>query len=197
MAEAKEEVAGMKRKLKEEEKENRKLTGKLAAGEKKAEKEAKKLEAVRDKKKKEDDQLIYHKGLTGKLKTTAEQGEDPNQLRRQLDEEVWKNVALTTENKMLRGLLEGKEENIERLEEEQEQEVDMMDPNDRRQFKPEVVEWVWELINQNVAHHQIPKAIESSFKFFGKKASQIPSVPIVNSMAKSRLSAAQKHLELY
>ena len=197
VVEAKEEVAGMKRKLKEEEKENRKLTKQLAAGEKKAEKEAKKLEAVRDKKKKEHDQLMYHKGLTANAKTSAKQGDNPDQLRRQLDDEIRKNVALTTEIEMLRGVLQEKEEDIEKLEEAQEEEVDMMDPNDRRRFKPEVVEWVWELFRANVAHHQVPAVMKSSFKFFGKRASQIPSVPIVNDMATSCLPASQKHMEVF
>ena len=196
VVEAKEEVAGMKRKLKEEEKENRKLSKQLAAGEKKAEKEAQKLKTVRDEKKKEHDQLVYHKGLTGLAKTTAKKAEDPDQLLRQLNDEIRKNTALTTENEMLRGLLEEKEEDIEKLEEEKEVEVDMMDPSDRRRFKTEVVEWIWELFRANVAHHQVPEVIKSSFKFFGKRASQIPSVPIVNDMATSCLPASQKHLEV-
>ena len=184
----------MKRKLKEDEKENRKLTKQLAQSEAKVEKKTKELQIVRDEKKKEHDQLMYHKGLTQNAKTSSKQAEDPEQLRRQLEEQIRKNVALTTENEMLRGLCEDKEKDIEKLEEEQQAEVDMMNPEDRRQYKPEVVEWVWELLRENVAHHQIPKVIESSFKFFGKKASQIPSVPIVNTMAKSCLPAAQKHL---
>ena len=187
MAEAKEEVAGMKRKLKEEEKENRKLT-------KQIEKKDEKLESVRSEKKKKHDRLGYHQAKRDEAKTSAKQEENVDQLRRQLDEEVRKNVALTTENEMLRGLCEDKEKDIEKLEEEQQAEVDMMNPDDRRQYKPEVVEWVWELLRENVAHHQVPKVIESSFKFFGKKASQIPSVPIVNNMAKSCLPAAQKQM---
>ena len=187
----------MKRKLKEEEKENRKLSKQVAAGEKKAIKEAEKLQTVRDEKKKEHDRLIYHQGLTDKAKKSSKQAEDPELLRRQLEEEVRKNVALTTENEMLRGLCEEKEQEIEKLEEEQEVEVGMMDPNDRRRFKPEVVEWVWELLRANVAHHQIPEVMKSCFKFFGKRASQIPSVPIINDMATSCLPASQKHMEVF
>ena len=190
MAEAKEEVAGMKRKLKEEEKENRKLT-------KQIEKKDEKLESVRSEKKKKHDRLVYHQAKRDEAKTSAKQEENVDQLRRQLDEEVRKNVALTTENEMLRGLCEEKEQEIEKLEEEQEVEVEMMDPKDRRRFKPEVVEWVWELLRANVAHHQVPEVMKSSFKFFGKRASQIPSVPIINDMATSCLPASQKHLEVY
>ena len=200
VAEAKEEVKGMKRKLKEEEKENKKLTKQIEKGDKKAKKEKdkleSKLESVRSEKKKKHDRLVYHQGKRDEAKTSSNQGEDVAQLRRQLEEEVRKNDALTTENEMLRGLCQEKEEDIEKLEEEQEVEIDMMDPNDRRRFKPEVVEWVWELFGANVAHNQVPKVMESSFKFFGKRASQIPSIPICNEMATSCLPASQKHLEV-
>ena len=199
VAEAKEEVAGMKRKLKEGEKENKKLTKQLKEGEKKATKEAEKLQTLKEEKKKEHDQIIYHKDLTGKANLSSKKAEDAEVelLRRQLHDEIRKNVALSTEIQMLRGVLEEKEEDIEKLEEEQEVEVEMMDPNDRRRYKPEVVEWVWELFRANVAHHQVPEVMKSSFKFFGKRASQIPSVPIINDMATSCLPASQKHLEVF
>ena len=97
---------------------------------------------------------------------------------------------------MLRGLLEEKEEDIEKLEEEREEEIDMMDPKDRRSYKPEVVEYVWALLKANVAHHQVPQVIKSSLKFFGKHANSVPSASIVNSMASSCLPASQKHMEV-
>ena len=52
------------------------------------------------------------------------------------------------------------------LEEEREEEIDMMDQKDRRNYKPEVVEYVWELLKANVAHHQVPAVIKSSLKIF-------------------------------
>ena len=82
------------------------------------------------------------------------------------------------------------------LEEEREEEIDMMDQKDRRNYKPEVVEYVWELLKANVAHHQVPAVIKSSLKFFGKRANSIPSAGIVNSMAVSCLPASQKHMEV-
>ena len=99
----------MKRKLKEEKKENRKLTKWLAAGEKKAEKDAKKIGGREREQEERARPVDVSQRIDGKAKTTAKQADDPVQLRRQLDDEVLKNMALTTENEMLRGLLEEKE----------------------------------------------------------------------------------------
>ena len=196
VAEAKEEVAGMKRKLKEEEAEMKKMQKQLVQEEKKRTKKEEELQSVRAEKKREHDLLRFHQGSKADAKTKSKSAENPDQLRRQLEEETRKNIALTTENEMLRGLLEEKEEDIEKLEEEREEEIDMMDAKDRRNYKPEVVEYVWELLKANVAHHQVPEVIKSSLKFFGKRANSIPSAGIVNSMAVSCLPASQKHMEV-
>ena len=195
-AEAKEEVAGMKRKLKEGEKEVTKAKKQLEKEVEKGVRQAEKLVSIRAEKKKDHDLLLTYQKKGKDAKEKPEKADDVNQLQRQLEEETRKNVALTTENEMLRGLLEEKEEDIEKLEEEQESEIDMMDPNDRRNYKPEVVNWVWELQEANVADHQIPKVIKSSMKFFGKRASQIPSSRIVGSMGVSTLSVSQKHMKV-
>ena len=94
---------------------------------------------------------------------------------------------------MLRELLEEKEEEIEKLEEGSEEVIEMMEG---RNYKPEVVSYVWELLRANVAHHQIPAVMRSSLKFVGKRASQIPTVKTINDMATSSLAASQKHLEV-
>ena len=195
VAEAKEEVAGMKRKLKEEEAEMNKMQKQLVQEEKKRTKKEEELQSVRAEKKREHDLLRFHQGSKADAKTKSKSAENPDQLRRQLEEETRKNIALTTENEMLRGLLE-KEEDIEKLEEEREDEIDMMDPKDRRRYKPEVVEYVWDLLKANVAHHQVPEVIKSSLKFFGKRASSVPSTDVVNDMAISCLPASHKHMEV-
>ena len=196
VAEAKEEVAGMKRKLKEEEAEMKKMQKQLVQEEKKWSKKEIELDLVRAEKKREHELLMFHKATKADAKLKTKNAENPDQLRRQLEEETRKNIALTTENEMLRGLLEEKEEDIEKLEEEREEEIDMMDPKDRRRYKPEVVEYVWGLLKANVAHHQVPEVIRSSLKFFGKRANSIPSTDIVNDMAVSCLPASQKHMKV-
>ena len=196
VSEAKEEVKGMKRKLKEEEVEKKKVQKQLEKEEVKRAQKEKELQSVRADKKREHDLLRFHQGTKAEAKTKAGTAENPELLRHRLEEETRKNIALTQENNMLRGLLEEKEEDIEKLEEEREEEIDMMDPKDRRKYKPEVVEYVWELLKANVAHHQVPEIIKSSLKFFGKRANSIPSAGIVNSMAVSCLPASQKHMEV-
>ena len=195
-SEAKEEVKGMKRKLKEEEAEKRKVQKQLEKEQLKRTQKEEELKSVKEEKKREHDLLMFHKATKAEAKTKAKNVENPYQLRCQLKEETRKNIALTTENEMLRGLLEEKEEDIEKLEEEREEEIDMMDPKDRRRYKPEVVEYVWGLLKANVAHHQVPEVIRSSLKFFGKRANSIPSTDIVNDMAASCLPASQKHMKV-
>ena len=52
---------------------------------------------------------------------------------------------------------------MEKLEEDKEEAIKLMEG---RQYKPEVIEWIWQLLQHNVAHHQMPKNMEAALKFF-------------------------------
>ena len=96
-----------------------------------------------------------------KAREKVKETEDADALERELEEERKKNIALTTENEMLRGLLEEKEEEIVKLEEEKDAEIDLMDG---RSYKPEAVKYGWDLLDNNVAHDKVPSVMKSVWK---------------------------------
>ena len=191
--EAEDNANVLKRKLEDEEDEKRELQQRLKKEEGRASRNEEKLKKVRIEKKKEHDLLMYQRTKTQEAREKAEVAEDIESVEAELEEERRKNRSLVAEIEMLRGVVREQEEEIEKLEESQEETVTLMEG---RQYKPEVVEWIWQLIQCNVAHHQVPKVIESSLKFFGKKADQIPTVKTINNLNISSLAASQQHLKV-
>jgi hypothetical protein len=100
---------------------------------------------------------------------------------------------MKTENEMLQTVLDEKEEEIEKLEEEKEEEIDLMEGT---RYKPELVELVWKLQDNNVAFHSIPSVIAACLKLVGKRAVQLPNVKTITNMNLSRLAASQKQTEV-
>ena len=191
--EAKEEAVNLKRKLEEEVAENKSISKQLKKEEEKAARNEEKLKKVRQEKKKEHDLLMYQRTKTSEAREKVKETEELKELEEELEEERRKNRDLTTENEMLRGALREAEEELEKLEEEKEETITMMDG---RQYKPEVIEWIWQLLQFNVAHHQVPKVMEASLKFLGKKADHLPTVKTINNINVSSLGASQRHLQV-
>lgn len=181
-----EELTGMKRKLKEEEAEKNKVVKKL-------EKSEEKLKNVRHEKKKEHDTLVYQKQVVGKAREQLKLQQDVTELQRQLTEVLEKFRGLESENKLLRELVEEKEREIEELDEEREPEVDLMEG---RRYKPELIALVWELLDENVAQGRVSSIITKCGKLFKKIPKQLPTRKTIADMDLSRLAASQKHLEV-
>ena len=188
-----EELSGVKRKLKEVVNENRKVAKKL-------EKNGEKLKHVRDKKKKEHDSLFYHRREAEKARDKVIGLEEAKglvqqlrEVQQQLEEVTRKCTDLESEMVMLREVLDEKEKEIEQLEEEREPIVDMMEG---RQYKPELVELVWELLDENVAQGRIPSLITKCGKLFKKGVKRLPTRKTIADMNFSRLTAGQKHMKV-
>ena len=188
-----EELSGVKRKLKEVGEEKKKVAKKL-------EKNEEKLKNVRDEKKREHDSLLYHRREAEKTKEQVIGQEEAKGLERQLgevqqqlEEAVRKCTGLESEIAMLREVLEDKEKEIEELEEEREPEFDLMEG---RRYKPEVVELIWELLEDNVAHGRVPLVIEKCFKVVKKIPKRVPTRKTIDDMNISRQVASLKHMEV-
>ena len=182
--EQREELVGMKRNLMEEETEKTKVAKKL-------EKNEEKLKSVRQEKKKEHDTLIYQKQVVGKAGEQLKVQQDMKELQRQLEEVNQKCTELEEENEMLRGLMEEKQNEIEKLEEESEPEVDF---KEGRHYKPELVEIVWELLDENVAQGRVSNIITKCGRLFRRRIKQLPTRKTIDDMNVSRLAAGQKHI---
>ena len=173
--------------------ENKKVARKL-------EKNEEKLKNIRDEKKKEHDSLVYHRQEAEKAREQVKAQEDAKRLERQLrevqqqlEEVIRKCTGLESEIAVLREVLEDKEKEIEELEEERESEMDLMEG---RQYKPELVELVWELLAENVAQGRVPNIITKCGKLFKKGLKRLPTRKTIADMNFSRLAAGQKHMKV-
>ena len=191
--EQEQELLGVKRKLKEVVEEKNKVAKKL-------EKKEEKLNNVREEKKKEHDSLVYHRKGAEKAREQVMAQEDAKGLERQLrevqcqlEEAIRKCTNLESENAVLREVLEDKEKEIEEFEEERETEFDLMEG---RRYKPEVVELIWELLEDNVAHGRVPTVIEKCLKVVKKIPKRLPTRQTIDDMNISRQVASQKHMEV-
>ena len=114
-------------------------------------------------------------------------------LEQQLEEYVTKCANLQREVEEMTAMAEEREQELENLEAEREREIDL---KDGRSYKPEVVEAVWDLLEDNVAHGRVGHVIEKVLRIANKKPKQILTRKVVADMDLSRLAAGQKQMSV-